>query len=152
MQESVIKRSQQTYKQAVRNPVKTSEKSTPYNILKSDSDTGRAGVYNDSRQLQPGTISVHSASRPKYSAQQYPDLAKRIAEAVALQTAVNLSLEVSSKPEIPVQLEPNGSSVFTEKLKPPAQVKKSGPTKTWPIFKSMRGAVEKTVKVAKKVR
>ena len=91
---------------------------------------------------------MHSASRPKYSAQQYPDLAKRIAEAVALQTAVNLSLEVSSKPEIPVQLEPNGSSVFTEKLKPP----KSGPTKTWPIFKSMRGAVEKTVKVAKKVR
>ena len=102
---------------------------TPYKILKSGSDTGRAGVYTDSRQLQPGAI---SASRSKYSAQKYPALAARIAEAVALQTAVNVLLEVGSKPEIPVQLEPNGSSVFTEKLKPP-------------IFKSMRGAVEKTV-------
>ena len=95
---------------------------------------------------------MHSASRSKYSAQKYPDLAARIAEAVALQTAVNVSLEVSSKPEMPFQLEPNNSSVFTDKLEPPAQVKKSELPKTWTIFKSMRSAVEKTANVAKKVR
>ena len=115
-QESLSNRSQQTYEQAVR-------KSTPDKIIKFGYDTGRARVYTDSRQLQPGTISVHSASRFKYSAEKYPDLAARIAEAVALQTAVNASLEVSSKPEMPFQLEPDGSSVFTDKLKPPAQVK-----------------------------
>ena len=73
---------------------------------------------------------MHSASRSKYSAQKYPDLAARIAEAVPLQTAVNVSID---------------------KLEPPAQVKKSELPKTWPIFKSVRGAVEKTAKVAEKV-